>query len=253
MTGSAGPTPPPWSPPPWPTPGGPVGPFSRVRSAFFAGLLVTVPIGVTIAVLWFLVSQVDQLQPRLLLGRPIPGLGILLVLTVVLGMGFATQHWVGRRVVTVWEGLIGRVPVFSSVYNGAKQVVEAAFAQGTRSVKGVVLVEWPRRGTWSIAFHTGDSFARTEDGRRMLSVFLPSTPNPTTGFYFLVAEDEVLRTGLTVEDAAKLLMSAGLVGAPSDVIVPRVLPVRDADEPPLDTGSLPPIDGGAPDGSDPTS
>lgn len=248
MTGSPGPTPPPWSPPPWPTQGGPVGPFSRLRSAFLAGLLVTVPIGVTFAVLWFLVSQVDRLQPRLLLGRPIPGLGILLVLTVVLGMGLATQHWVGRLAVSTWERLIGRVPVFSSVYNGAKQVVEAALAQGTRSVKGVVLVEWPRPGAWSIAFHTGESFARLEDGRRMLNLFLPSTPNPTTGFYFMVAEDEVLRTGLTVEDAAKLLMSAGLVGAPTDVIVPRVLPVREGDAPPLDACPLPPLDGD--DGSD---
>lgn len=200
----------------------------RLRAAFVAGMLVTVPFGVTVGVLLFLVTRVDALQPTLLLGRPIPGLGLLLVTAAIFGVGFAMQRTAGRQLVGWVEGLVHRVPVVETLYRGVKQVVETAIAEGSRSVKGVVLVEWPRKGTWSLGFLTGDSFVRRADGVRMLNVFVPSTPNPTTGFYFIVAESEVVRTGLTVEDAAKMLMSAGLVSSPQRVVVPA----PPADEPP---------------------
>lgn len=192
----------------------------KARSAFVAGMLVTVPFGVTVGVLLFLVSRVDALQPTILLGRRIPGLGLLLVTAAIFGVGAAMQRSAGRQTVAWIEGLVHRVPVVEALYRGVKQVVETAIAEGSRSVKGVVLVEWPRKGTWSVGFLTGDSFVRREDGVRMLNVFVPSTPNPTTGFYFLVGEDEVIRTGLTVEDAAKMLMSAGLVSTPQRLVVP---------------------------------
>lgn len=194
--------------------------WPRLRAAFLAGLLVTVPIGVTLAVLYLLVSWVDALQPQLITGRPIPGLGILLVTLGVLGVGLATQHWFGARLVNTYEGLLARVPVLSSVYGGVKQVVEAAVSQGSHSVRGVVLVQWPRAGLWSIGFHTGEGFIVGDDGARFLNVFLPSTPNPTTGFYFLAREDEVVKTELSVEEAAKILMSAGLVGPETPIVVP---------------------------------
>lgn len=185
----------------------------QLRTTFLAGILVTVPIGVTLFVLFFLVGQVDALQPHRLIGRPIPGLGIVLVTAVVLGVGLATRHWVGRRAVAFAEGLFTRVPVMSGVYRGVKQVVEAALSRGSGSVQGVVLVEWPRKGTWSVGFHTGDAAVVSADGARMINVFIPSTPNPTTGFYFMVSAEEVVFTELSVEDAAKMLMSAGIVSS----------------------------------------
>lgn len=194
--------------------------WPRLRAAFLAGLLVTVPIGVTLTVLWFLVSWIDALQPQVLQDRTIPGLGILLVTVGVLAVGMLTQHWIGAGLVRAYEGLLARVPVLSSVYGGVKQVVEAALAQGSSSVRGVVLVQWPRAGLWSVGFHTGDGFVVGDDGSKFLNVFLPSTPNPTTGFYFLVKEDEVVHTDLTVEDAAKILMSAGIVVGDAPVVVP---------------------------------
>lgn len=208
--------------------------WQRIRAAFLAGVLVTVPIGVTISVLWFLVSWVDGLQPSLLFGRRIPGLGILLVTAGVVGVGFATQNWVGGRVVSFYEDLLHRVPVLNSLYRGVKQVVETALLEGSRSVKQVVVVEWPRKGVYSLAFHTGSGFLQREDGVRLLNVFLPSTPNPTTGFYFMVPEDEIIPTGLTFEDAAKLLMSAGLVGAPSPIMVPTHMGALPMTPPSLD-------------------
>ncbi len=188
-----------------------------LRSAFLAGLLITVPIGVTFFVLWFAVSQVDALQPT---EEPIPGLGILLVTVGILFVGLLTQNWLGARFIRWYEAALVRVPVLSSLYNGVKQVVEAALSQGSTSVKGVVLVQWPRAGLWSLGFHTGDAPVVGESGERFLNIFLPSTPNPTTGFYFVCQEDEVVRTSLTVEDAAKLLMSAGIVGAENKIVVP---------------------------------
>lgn len=194
--------------------------FKRLRAAFLAGLLITVPLGVTVAVLWLLVSYVDSVQPWRAFGIHVPGLGILLVTVGITAVGFATQNWAGGAVVKAYERFVARVPVVGSVYNGVKQVVEAALSQGTASVKGVVLVQWPRPGLWSLAFHTGEAFIVGDDGATYLNVFLPSTPNPTTGFYFMVAEHEVVHTELTVEDAAKILMSAGIVGAEVQITVP---------------------------------
>ncbi|MCB9681597.1 MAG: DUF502 domain-containing protein [Alphaproteobacteria bacterium] len=193
--------------------------MQRMRAAFVAGLLVVVPIAVSLGVILTVAGWVDDLQPDLLWGRKIPGAGILLTATSILLVGLLTQNWVGNRIVAWYEGWLHQVPIFNSLYRGSKQVVQTVLSEGSSSVKGVVLVEWPRAGTWCLAFHTGEGFLRRDDGVRMLNVFLPSTPNPTTGFYFMVAENDVMRTDLTVEDAAKLLMSAGLVGAPAPIRV----------------------------------
>jgi uncharacterized membrane protein len=160
------------------------------------------------------------MQPLWLFGRSIPGLGIVLVVVGIFSVGLLTQNWLGVRTLRAYEGLVQRVPVVSSVYQGVKQVVEATLSDDERSVRGVVLVEWPRPGAWSIGFHTGDAFVAGDDGTPHVCVFLPSTPNPTTGFFFMVAEDQVVKTELTVEEAARLLMSAGISGAVENIVVP---------------------------------
>ncbi|MGC6515113.1 MAG: DUF502 domain-containing protein [Myxococcota bacterium] len=195
--------------------------WQRLRAAFFAGLLLLVPAGVTVAILSFLIGRVDALQPSRFFGREIPGLGIAITGALVLIAGFATQNWLGRRIVGLGEDLLARVPLLNSVYGGVKQVVEAALSRGGDTVQAVVLVEWPRRGVYSIGFYTGQSFAQPADPEapRLLNIFLPSTPNPTTGFYFMAPEDEVVFTELTVEEAAKLLMSAGIVGGEEEPLI----------------------------------
>jgi len=151
-------------------------------------------------------------RPEAIIGRPIPGLGVALAVTLVLAVGVGTQNYFGRRLLSAYERIIERVPGLSTVYQGVKQMTESVLAQDSSAFKHVVLVQWPRPGVYSLAFHTGEAWAQASDGqRRMLNVFLPSTPNPTTGFYFMVPEDEVIVTSLTIEDAAKLLMSAGIV------------------------------------------
>lgn len=193
--------------------------LKRVRSAFLAGLLIAVPMGVTLWILAFLVGFLESaillvprpLQPEALLGMRLPGLGVMLALTLILALGFATQNYFGNRVLLAWEEILGRVPVLSSVYLGVKQAIQAALVEERGTIQSVVLVEWPRKGIYSLGFYTGTSLAAEPGGPRLLNVFLPSTPNPTTGFYFMVREDEVVHTELTVEEAAKLLMSAGIV------------------------------------------
>lgn len=194
--------------------------LSRIRSAFLAGIFVVIPVGVSLWVLVLLVSFLESAihlvpapyRPEALIGRPIPGLGVLLAITVVIVVGVSMQNFVGRRLLGAYEKVIERVPGLSTVYQGVKQMTESVLKQDSSAFKHVVLVEWPRKGIYSLAFHTGEAWAQGVAGDvRMLNVFLPSTPNPTTGFYFMVPEDQVIVTTLTIEDAAKLLMSAGIV------------------------------------------
>jgi uncharacterized membrane protein len=149
-------------------------------------------------------------QPESLFGRPIPGLGILFAVGSVLLVGLLTESFVGRRVVSLYEAVLLRVPLVSSLYGGIKQLMEQLF-RSNKGFEQVVLVEWPRRGLYSVAFKTGAAPVRRADGVAMVNVFLPSTPNPTTGFYFMLPEADVIDTPMTVEEAFKMIVSAGIV------------------------------------------
>ena len=126
------------------------------------------------------------------------------------------QSFLGRRVVALYEGILLRVPLVSSLYGGVKQLMEQLF-NSNKGFEQVVLVEWPRRGLYSVAFKTGPAPARHPDGLPMVNVFLPSTPNPTTGFYFMLPERDVIDTTMTVEEAFKMIVSAGIV-APEEAL-----------------------------------
>jgi uncharacterized membrane protein len=189
-----------------------------IRRTFLAGLLVVVPMSVTVWVLWLLVTTLDRVgdivpdrfHPEVLLGYPLPGIGILLAFTAILLVGVLTENFVGRRLVDVYEGLLARVPVVSSVYATVKQVLQQ-LTQTDRGFERVVLVQWPREGAWAVGFVTGSAFVDVEGTDRMVNIFLPTTPNPTSGFYFMVAERDVVATDMSIEEAAKLIMSAGIV------------------------------------------
>jgi uncharacterized membrane protein len=197
----------------------------QFRRAFLAGLLVLVPFAVTVWVLVFLVSFLesvihllpDRLQPEALFGFPIPGLGVLLAISTVLAVGFGARSWSGNQVVRLTEWAVDKVPVMNSVYSGVKQLMEALFAADAGTFSKVALVEWPRKGAYALAFLTGDAFLQRADGRKMVNVFLPTTPNPTTGFFFLMDEADVVLLDISVEEGFKLIMSAGLVAPPRRV------------------------------------
>ncbi len=199
--------------------------LARLRNYFVAGLLVTVPAVVTIWVFnrfvlsldgvlhWIPTDWVIQERSIKQILTAIPGLGAIATLLCVVVVGFLATNFVGRRLVRYTEQLITRVPIISTIYQGVKQLLEAIFTSDSSRFTDVVYLQYPRKGIWSIGFVTGPTYDSAVDkiGVRCLNVFVPTTPNPTSGFYLLVPEKDVIYSGLSVEQAFKLIMSAGIV------------------------------------------
>ncbi len=200
------------------------------RRYFVAGMLAFAPIGITIWFVIWIVGLLDGFLPTIIgwwQGVPkqdvpiIPVLGSLFSLLVIfigiILLGIIARHFLGGEFVRAWERLLGRVPVARSIYGAVKQLAEAIFQSSAQSrFRRVVLIEYPRKGIFAIAFTTGPAAAILARSvpPRSINCFVPTTPNPTSGFYLLIPEDEIIDVDLSVEDAFKLVMSAGLV-APS--------------------------------------
>jgi uncharacterized membrane protein len=192
----------------------------RVRAYFVAGILAFAPLGITIwAISWIIQRLDNMLLPRVLnwigLEDPprLPFVGALFTFVVILLMGVIARHLFGGQFVRAWERLLSRVPVAGNIYAGVKQLFEAIFQRSETRFNRVVLIEYPRKGIYAIAFTTGAArgIVQRMTEKHMINCFLPTTPNPTSGFYLLVPEEDIHEVDLTVEDAFKLVMSAGLV------------------------------------------
>jgi uncharacterized membrane protein len=205
-----------------------------IRRYFVAGILFFAPIGVTI---WAIVSIIVWLD-NLLLPRfiklvlpgiedppSIPLVGMLFTFVVIIFLGVIARHLLGGEFQRAWERLLARVPVARSIYGGVKQLVEAIFASSGQSARfnRVVLLEYPRKGVYALAFTTGPARGIVQEvtDLEMINCFVPTTPNPTSGFYLLVPEEDLTEVDLSVEDAFKLVMSAGLV-------IPENVPLADS-------------------------
>jgi uncharacterized membrane protein len=201
-----------------------------IRRDFVAGLLVLVPIVATVAATLWIIERIDSLiLPKLFAfvgyaGRQPPFLGILTTFGVILLAGALTRSFVGRGALGVWERAIERVPVARSFYAMLKQFMQAIFSEGDYgSFKRVVLVEYPRRGAWSYAFVIGYSqFDLPGIPAGAVKVFIPKTPNPTTGYYVLMSPDEVRESGLSVEEAFRIIVSAGIAAPPDAEVAARL-------------------------------
>lgn len=188
---------------------------------FLAGLLIWLPILATVWVVHFIVNILDQVllllpasaSPRVWLGVDIPGFGVIISLLILLGTGVLAANFFGKRMFALWERLVHRVPLVRSVYGSVKQVTQSFLEPGGNSFKKVVLVEYPRRDMWSIAFQTVDNFSagREQLPQDHVMVFIPTTPNPTSGFLLIVPANEVKEMNLSVEDAIKMVISLGVV------------------------------------------
>jgi len=190
---------------------------------FVAGVLAFAPIGITIWAIGWIVQRLDNLllprllgvfQPGLEAPPSVPFLGALFTLVVILLFGVIARHFFGWELVRLWERLLLRVPIARSIYGAVKQLVEAIFGQSNaQSFRRVVMLEYPRKGLYALAFTTGEArgIVQAKTPERMVNCFVPTTPNPTSGFYLLVPEHELTELEMTVEDAFKLVMSAGLV------------------------------------------
>jgi uncharacterized membrane protein len=196
-------------------------PARAIRNYLIAGLLIWVPIMVTVWVVRFIARILDQSlllvpptwRPEALIGHYIPGLGVVLSLLLLFITGLLVRNLFGRQIVQGAESLIKRIPVVGSVYGGAKTFSETVLADKGGSFKQVVMVEFPRKGVFSIGFITSEDLeeAQAKTAQDVTCVFVPTTPNPTTGFIILVPRDEVVRMDMTVDDAFRMLLTLGVV------------------------------------------
>ncbi|MEK7717587.1 MAG: DUF502 domain-containing protein [Pseudomonadota bacterium] len=194
--------------------------MAALRRYLMAGLLVWVPLGVTLLIVAFLVDLMDQtlrllpesLQPENLLGFRIPGLGAVLTAVIVFVTGMIVTNLFGMQLFNIGERILQRIPLVRSIYASVKQVTESMFSSG-KSFRKVVLVEYPRKGMWSLAFQTGTGAEEVRDktGRDVTNVFIPTTPNPTSGFFLMVPREDVIELDMSVDDGLKMLLSVGVV------------------------------------------
>ena len=197
---------------------------SRVRNYFLTGLVVAGPVAITIWLIWSFVTWVDDLvrpfipvtyRPETYLPVKVPGFGLIIAFLALTVLGFLTANLVGKTLVEIGETFLERVPIVRPLYRGLKQVFETLFSKSGSSFRTVGLVEFPAPGMWSLVFLSTppgmDITEKLPSEEEYVSAFMPCTPNPTTGFFFYVLRRDVVELTISVEDAAKLLMSAGMI------------------------------------------
>jgi uncharacterized membrane protein len=204
----------------------------RLRRYLVAGLLVWLPVGVTVLVFKVLLDLMDQLlflvpiayRPEALLGFRIPGLGAVLALVVLFATGVLGANLLGRRLVATYEALLGRIPLVRSVYGGVKNFVSVVLSDTGKSFRKVLLIEYPREGVYRIAFETSDAVREIAalTGRDVVTAFVPTTPNATSGFLVFVPREDVIELSMSVEDALKMIVSLGVVipDGPKEPVTP---------------------------------
>ena len=195
--------------------------MKRLRRYLVAGILVWAPLAVTFVLLRFAVNLMDKslavvpdrYMPEQVLGVHIPGLGVILTFLVLLVTGMLAANYVGRFVVGGWESLLHRIPIVRTIYGGAKNFAEIVFSESNDSFKNVLMIEYPRKGLYSLAFQTaselGEVQART--GEDVVCCFVPTTPNPTSGFVIMVPRKDVTVLDMEVDEALKMIISLGVV------------------------------------------
>ena len=199
--------------------------LSRLRTYLLTGIIVVAPVSITFWLAWQIIDLIDRnvtplipapYNPETYLPFSIPGLGLLITLVVLTATGALAANYTGRVLVRTGERLVDRMPVIRNVYGALKQIFETVLRQSSTSFRQVVLIEYPRRGLWAIAFITGRTVGEvqntTED--ELVNVFLPTTPNPTSGFLLFVPRKDAVDLGMTVEEGIKMVVSGGIVTPP---------------------------------------
>ncbi|MBB3994487.1 putative membrane protein [Sulfitobacter undariae] len=229
--------------------------LSRIRGNFLTGLVVIAPVGLTIWLIWSVIGWIDGfvlplvpvkyhpdrliqdllgLDPTLQIN--VRGIGVVIFLLFTIFVGFAAKGIIGRSFIRFAESLVERTPVVRSIYSGLKQISETIFAQSESSFEKACLIQYPRKGIWAIGFIStqakGEIASKSDASSEMLSVFLPTTPNPTSGFLLFLPKQDVIELEMTVEDSAKLVISAGLVYPNAKALedgTPPIADLRDRD------------------------
>ena len=204
----------------------------KLRNYFLAGLLVTMPIFVSLTFAWWIVDFIDgsiltlfpeKYNPKLLLvdiGLPIgaPGIGVIILVIFITIIGWLTANILGRSFVKIGEWLLDKMPIIRTIYHGSKQIIETVLRDQANSFRQVVLIEYPRKGAYAIAFITADSSGEIIEKLQKphVNVFVPTTPNPTSGFLLFIPTDEVILLDMSVEEGIKLVISVGMISENND-------------------------------------
>jgi uncharacterized membrane protein len=202
---------------------------TKLRNYFLTGIVITAPISLTVYLTWLFIDWVDRqvtpllpakYNPETYLPFGIPGLGLVIMVVFLIFVGFITANLFGRTLINLGERLVNRMPVVRTVYNAFKQILETVLQSSSQSFRQVVMLEYPRRGVWALAFVTADAMgeiARKADDE-LVNIFLPTTPNPTSGFLLMVPKRDLIYLDMSVEEAAKFIISAGVIMPKESVV-----------------------------------
>jgi len=199
--------------------------FGRIRKFLkvnlIAGLLFLTPIAATFFLLRLTIGWLDQVllfipvkyRPESFLPFPVPGLGVIVLVLVLIFSGVFVRNYLGKKLVSIWESIINYIPIVNKIYTSVKQLINTIAKGAPRDFKRVVLIEYPKENIFAMAYVTGVAVGELQEKtkRKMISVYVPTTPNPTSGFYLMVPEDETIPLDMSVEDSFKLLMSGGII------------------------------------------
>lgn len=203
--------------------------MKHLRNYFISGLLFWIPLALSVIVIKFSLEFINELVPTKYLPETLfnlntdfPGSGIILVLLVILITGVIVSNFLGRKLVAIWERILNKIPGFRNVYNVLKKVSDTVFNSSTESFRKAFLIQYPSKGIWVIAFQSGDYKGEAESiiGEEMINLFVPTTPNPTSGFFVMMPKKDVFELNMTVEEAFKIVISAG-------VVIPKSLNIKD--------------------------
>ena len=194
--------------------------MKNLRNYFISGLLFWIPLGLSIVVIKFFLELVNDIVPPeylpetlFNLEKVVPGSGIVWVILIMLITGVLVNNFIGRKILELWDKLLNKIPGFRSIYNALKQLSDTVLSPSGESFKKAILVEYPRRGMWTIAFQTGNYRGEVEKkiGEEIINIYVPTTPNPTSGFFIMLPKDDVIELDMSVDEAFKLIISTGVV------------------------------------------
>lgn len=191
----------------------------QLKTYFLAGILVTVPVVITIWVIFLFISWTDNfldfLPPRFHPHTyiPIPGWGVIIAAILIMGSGMVATNFFGKRILNFWDHQVEKIPLIRSIYGSVRQLLESLFGQTGKNFQRVVLIEFPRPGIYAIAFITSKAKAEliSVTGKKLINLFLPTAPNPTSGFFIMLPENEITELDISVEDAFKMIISGGIL------------------------------------------
>ncbi len=194
--------------------------MKNLRNYFISGLLFWIPLGLSIVVIKFFLELINDIVPPEYLPETlfnlegsIPGSGIIWVILIIMVTGALVSNFIGKKLLSLWEKLLNRIPGFRGIYNALKKLSDTVLSASGDSFKKALLVEYPRKGMWTIAFQTGNYHGEVEKkiGEEIINIYVPTTPNPTSGFFIMLPKNDVIELDMSVDEAFKLIISTGVV------------------------------------------